>query len=143
MFLCISDADFRAPKTERKCPLRANCTVHLCAINTLCLLAIRPCVPVHAYGKSSGRVRRYSIEQTHSSVITSSFSSQVGNYALTQRLGAYIWRGLQFFGVGFSSSMVGHTLTKKLVTFHPHPLPLILSSPTLYRGPLLFHPLIT
>ena len=40
---------------------------------------------------------------------------QVGNYAMSQRLGAYFWRGAQFFAVGFGSSMVGHTLTKTLV----------------------------
>lgn len=40
---------------------------------------------------------------------------QVGNFALSQRLGAYFYRGLQFFAVGFGSSMVGHTLTKTLV----------------------------
>ena len=40
---------------------------------------------------------------------------QVGDYALTQRVAAYLWRGVQFFGLGFGSSAVGHTLTKVLV----------------------------
>ena len=44
---------------------------------------------------------------------------QVGDYASSQRVAAYLWRGVQFFGLGFGSSAVGHTLTKVLVR---HPL---------------------
>jgi Protein RETICULATA-related len=40
---------------------------------------------------------------------------QVGNFTPAQRLGAYFYRGLQFFVIGFGSSVVGHSLTKYLV----------------------------
>ena len=46
--------------------------------------------------------------------MTSAFD-QVGDYALSQRVAAYIWRAVQFFGLGFGSSAVGHTLTKFMV----------------------------
>ena len=50
-------------------------------------------------------------------ILTSrSICKQVGDYALSQRVAAYLWRAVQFFGLGFGSSAVGHTLTKLMVS---------------------------
>ena len=37
---------------------------------------------------------------------------QKGNYSLPQRLSTVLYRGAQFFTVGFVSSGLGHSLTK-------------------------------
>ena len=37
---------------------------------------------------------------------------QIGSYSLRQRLATVLYRGAQFFAVGFLSSAVGHSLTK-------------------------------
>ncbi|CAN8065871.1 unnamed protein product [Agarophyton chilense] len=42
-------------------------------------------------------------------------AGQVGNFMLTERIVAFVWKGIQFGIVGFSSSMVGHGLTSWLV----------------------------
>lgn len=41
---------------------------------------------------------------------------QLGNYKPAQRLATVAYRGAQFFGVSFAASMVGHSLTKYLVS---------------------------
>ncbi|PXF48460.1 Protein RETICULATA-RELATED 4, chloroplastic [Gracilariopsis chorda] len=42
-------------------------------------------------------------------------AGQVGNFLLGERIVAFIWKGVQFGTVGFTSSMVGHGLTSWLV----------------------------
>ncbi|KAI0565464.1 hypothetical protein FGB62_17g350 [Gracilaria domingensis] len=42
-------------------------------------------------------------------------AGQVGNFMLSERIVAFVWKGIQFGVVGFSSSMVGHGLTSWLV----------------------------
>lgn len=42
-------------------------------------------------------------------------AGQVGNFILSERIVAFIWKGVQFGMVGFTSSMVGHGLTSWLV----------------------------
>ena len=37
---------------------------------------------------------------------------QIGGFSLGQRLATVLYRGAQFFSVGFASSAVGHGLTK-------------------------------
>lgn len=37
---------------------------------------------------------------------------QIGDFSLSQRFTTVLYRGAQFFAVGFASSAVGHSLTK-------------------------------
>jgi Protein RETICULATA-related len=41
---------------------------------------------------------------------------QVGNYTAAQRVTTYLYRGLQFLAIGFSASVIGHGLTKYMVS---------------------------
>lgn len=43
------------------------------------------------------------------------FASQRGGFPLAQRAQTFLYRGVQFFGIGFFASVVGHGLTKYLL----------------------------
>ena len=45
---------------------------------------------------------------------------QVGKYSPVQRAATVLYRGTQFFAVSFAASMVGHSLTKYLVSHTCH-----------------------
>ena len=42
---------------------------------------------------------------------------QIGNYSLAQRLSTILYRGAQFFSIGFVASAAGHSLTKYGASF--------------------------
>ena len=52
---------------------------------------------------------------------------QVGKYSPVQRAATILYRGTQFFAVSFAASMVGHSLTKYLVSHTCHMMTPILA----------------
>ncbi len=86
-----------------------NSSHQKCAANTACVNVDSACMPLTFCNKLTSSFNDHVSLQSCALV-------QVGKYKPAQRAAVVAYRGAQFFGVSFVASMVGHSLTKYMVS---------------------------